>query len=136
MLCEMSRRSAVEQVAWCSVSNTSPLPKRGEDELERRLADAALSLAGEPRLAAHDLDDLLALQLLSELLDVEALGEVALPLEVLEKLERGLDVAVRLDQEVIEEGEDVLEALERLEDRLVEAVVAVPRHGRLSPSCS
>ncbi len=94
--------------------------QRREDLLERGAADAPLARGRQRELPAAVLDHLALLQLLAELLQVDAGVDHAAVLEVLHPAQRFLDVAARLEDQLQEELEQLLHGQD-----LAEQVVGV-----------
>ncbi len=99
-----------------------------EDLLERGAADPPLARGRERELPAAVLDDLALLELLAELLEIDARIDHAALLEVLHPAERLLDVAARLEDELEEELDQLLVSQELAEQVGGEVLVAVAHH--------
>ena len=97
--------------------------QRGEDLLQRRAADLALSRGRERELAVPVLDDLVLLEGLREFFEVDRGVDDPTLLQVPHPLERFLDVAPCLEHELQEELDQLLVGQELPEQ--VDGVVLV-----------
>ena len=107
------RRSPPSPVCGVRCWPKPPLLQVVEDQLQRLLADLLLAAGGERVAVAVALDDRLMLELLAELVQIEALVDEAAALQVLHPLQHLVHIAARLQQQEVEQVHEVGEVLQR-----------------------